>query len=209
MYKETVLYLSKYKFIRKIFIKVLLRNQFESNLLRKIFKTNFNIEVGMYSYGCFNNQHIPNNTKIGNYCSIGPDIKIFNANHPSEYVLLHPYLYNTSLKLVNTEPIQRNSLSIGHDVWIGANTIILPNVKFIGNGAIIGAGSIVTKNIPDFAIVVGNPAKIKKFRFSEEMQELILKSNIYNYSKENLVKILPYLYEESEFRKFIKQDKIR
>ena len=56
-------------------------------------------------------------------------------------------------------------LNIGSDVWIGANAIITPSCKKIGNGSVIGAGSIVTKDVPDYAIVAGNPAKIIRYRF--------------------------------------------
>lgn len=204
MYEQIILFLAKYKLLRKVITRVLQQNQFESLLLRKIYKHYFKVEIGLYSYGCFNSQYVPKNTKIGNFCSFGPDVKIFNANHPSEYILLHPYLYNVNLGLVEAETIERNSLTIGHDVWIGANTIILPSVKSIGNGVIIGAGSIVTKDIPDFAIVMGNPARTKKYRFDEEMRKIILSSDIYNFSKQNILEILPYLYDQEKFKNFIK-----
>ena len=65
--------------------------------------------------------------------------------------------------------IERTHLTIGHDVWIGKNAIITASVITVCNGAIIGAGSVVTKDIPPYAIVAGNPAKIIKYRFSEKV----------------------------------------
>ncbi|MEY8675294.1 CatB-related O-acetyltransferase [Thomasclavelia cocleata] len=65
-----------------------------------------------------------------------------------------------------------NEISIGNDVWIGANSCILSGVC-IGNGAVIGAGSVVTKNVLDYAIVAGNPARVIKYRFSQEVIQLL------------------------------------
>ena len=72
--------------------------------------------------------------------------------------------------------IPRTKLVIGNDVWIGHNAIILPSVSNIGDGAVIGAGSVVTKDVPPFAVVAGNPAKIILYRFSEEKIREIMKS---------------------------------
>ena len=71
---------------------------------------------------------------------------------------------------------RRTELTIGHDVYIGMNVIILPNVTRIGTGAVIAAGSVVIKNVPPFAIVGGNPAKLIRYRFSEETIKKILAS---------------------------------
>ncbi len=185
-----------------------MRNQFESILLRAIYKKYNNIEIGLYSYGCFNNKYIPEETKIGRYCSFGPDVKIFNANHPMEYIFLHPYIYNPYLNVVQKETISRSRLVIGDDVWIGANSIILPSVKHIGNGAVIGAGSIVTKDIPDFAIVVGNPATIIKYRFSEEIRNKINDSKIYEISKHDFKTNIDNFFSEESFINYIKKDSL-
>ena len=67
--------------------------------------------------------------------------------------------------------IGKSSLKIGNDVWIGARVIVLPGCKTIGNGVIIGAGAVVTKDIPDYAIVGGNPAKILKYRDGREVSK--------------------------------------
>lgn len=206
MYNGLFNLIIKFNFLRKILIKITNKNQLESITLRKIYKKIYNIDVGMYSYGCFNFPDIPINTKIGRYCSFGPGIKIFNANHPSEYIFLHPYMYNVALGMVKEEPFTRTKLEIGNDVWIGANTIILPSVKNIGNGVIIGAGTIVTKDIPDFAIVVGNPGKIIKYRFSKETQNLIIKYSLYEIDKIKFYKNIKKFYDEKSFITFLKKE---
>jgi serine acetyltransferase len=71
------------------------------------------------------------------------------------------------LGYVREERRKRTRIEIGNDVWIGQNAIILSGVNKIGDGAVIGAGSIVTKDVPDFAIVAGNPAKVIRCRFDE------------------------------------------
>jgi maltose O-acetyltransferase len=71
---------------------------------------------------------------------------------------------NTEIPMGHQGGEGKTELNIGNDVWIGARVIVLPGCKKIGNGVIIGAGSVVTKDIPDYAIVGGNPAKVLKMR---------------------------------------------
>ncbi len=101
---------------------------------------------------------IQSNVTIGNNVIMGPDVKIYSKNHRYD-----------SLDI----PIQKQGevsykTIIGNDVWIGANVIILPNKK-IGNHTLISAGTVVTKNVPDFAVVGGNPGKIIKYRNSDNI----------------------------------------
>ena len=151
-------------------IKRLENGEMYSKTLRDIFLKYHNIEIGEYSYGgCFNVDNICAFTKIGRYCSFGEDVYIFNANHPVGCKSTHPFFYNPSFRYVETEQISRRSLEIGNDVWVGQNVIILPRVTKIGDGAVIGAGTIVTQDVPDYAVVVGNPGKVVKYRFTEQM----------------------------------------
>lgn len=150
--------------------------EFWSISLRKIYIKYHAITVGIGSYGCFDPKRFPSGTEIGNYCSFASDIWIFNANHPLRNITTHPRFYNPRLGYVREERITRQKLSIGHDVWIGHGTIILPNVTSIGTGAVIGAGSVITKNVEPFGIVVGNPAKEIQKRFSSDVCEQILES---------------------------------
>lgn len=149
-------------------IKRIEGGDYYSVTLRRIFRDYHNIDVGLYSYGCFNSSRINGLTKIGRYCSFAEGVCIFNGNHPLHYQSLHPFFYNPSLGYVKEEKIERRKIEIGHDVWVGRNAIITPSVRKIGNGAVIGAGSVVTKDVSDFAVVAGNPARIIKFRFDSE-----------------------------------------
>jgi len=118
-------------------------------------------------------------TKIGKFCSIGPDCKIGLGKHPTkDFVSTHPIFFST-LKQAQITFADKNyfeefeNISIGNDVWIGANVIVVDGVK-IGDGVIVAAGSVVTKEIPPYAIVGGVPAKVIKYRFEKNEIEKLL-----------------------------------
>lgn len=111
--------------------------------------------------------------KIGKYCSIASGAIIGVDNHPTNWATTSPHIKNIE------KDIRFKKVEIGNDVWIGANAIIVnskkDNIK-IGNGAIIAAGAVVTKDIPPYAIAAGIPAKIIKYRFSDEIISRLLQS---------------------------------
>lgn len=105
------------------------------------------------------------NTKIGKYCAIGDGVKIISSNHDSNVVNLQYALQKKILK--TTSASSKKDVTIGHNVWIGDNAMFLAGVT-IGNGSIIAAGSVVTKNVPAYTIYGGIPAKFLKDRFDKE-----------------------------------------
>lgn len=113
------------------------------------------------------------NADIGSFCSIGPGAKIGGlGKHPVDMISTHPMFYSTKMQAGITfsdkdyyDELPRTT--IGHDVWIGANAIILDGLN-IGNGAIVAAGAVVVKDVPAFSIVGGVPAKIIRYRFTAE-----------------------------------------
>ncbi len=96
-----------------------------------------------------------NNVVMGKHVMMGPGVSIYASNHNFSMISI-------PMRLQGNAKIR--TLKIHDDVWIGAQVLILPSVKEIGQGVIIGAGAVVTKSIPPFAIVGGNPAKILKYR---------------------------------------------
>jgi virginiamycin A acetyltransferase len=170
--------------------------QMYSETLREIHKKETTVEVGYGSYGgCFSKLHVPPGVSFGNYCSIAPNIRIFRANHPVEKFTTHPLLYNPVAGYVEEDKLKRPELVIGHDVWIGEWTIILPSVNKIGNGAIIGAGSVVTKDVPPYTVVAGNPARIIKQRFNDFTIESLEKSEWWYLKKDALIEQIDLIEE--------------
>ncbi len=118
------------------------------------------------------------NASIGSFCSIGPNVRINPGNHPIHFVSTFPAFYSTRKQCQITfakENIfdESGKVTIGNDVWIGANAIILDNIS-VGDGAVIAAGAVVNKDVEPYTIVGGVPAKPIKKRFSdEEIKQLI------------------------------------
>jgi acetyltransferase-like isoleucine patch superfamily enzyme len=126
-----------------------------------------NSNIGNYTY--IGNNSIIQNTTIGNYCSISYNIICGLGSHPLNLFSTSPLFYRkkNTFKLEVVEKDynfqEYRPIIIGNDVWIGARAIIMDGIH-IGNGAVIAAGAIVTKDIPDYAIVGGVPAKVLKYR---------------------------------------------
>jgi len=114
---------------------------------------------------------------IGNYVTFGPFVTIRGGNHRVDVIGKHIYEVREDEKL----PENDQNVFIEDGVWVGCNVIILKGVR-IGRGAVIGAGAVVTKDVPPYAIAAGNPAKVIKYRFNEmqiEEHERILKERGY------------------------------
>lgn len=190
-------YFFKYKPIRKWLLRRIANSEggfMYSETIRSIYENEYKISIGYGSYGgCFDIDNIPAGVKFGNYCSVSKEIRVFRANHPRNTFTSHPLLYNPIAGYVQKDALVRPGLEIGHDVWIGEWVIILPGVTSIGNGAIIGAGSIVTKNVLPYTIVVGNPAKAIATRFDEDTINKLEESKWWEMRKEELVAKMDFL----------------
>jgi virginiamycin A acetyltransferase len=168
--------------------------EMRSASLRTTMLRHHGVEVGMHSYGCFDPTRF-SHCKIGRYVSIGPGVRTFRRNHPTDRISLHPYFYNTQLGHTDAETLPPMRLEISDDVWIGANALLLPGCRRIGRGAVIGAGAVVTRDIPDFAIAAGNPARVIRNRFPADVQKLVQESGWWRMDRESLLTTLSVLQQ--------------
>ncbi len=132
---------------------------------------------------------------VGRFCSISWNVSATGNTHDYRSLSAHPFTRLKSFGFVDeNEPLEHETITIGNDVWIGANVSILSGIT-IGDGAIVGAGGVVTKDIPPYAIVVGNPAKILKYRFDNEVISILLEAKWWNLPR-NIIKENISLFEQ-------------
>lgn len=175
-------YLKLNRKIKKIIESIIKRKdggEFWSIKLRNLYKDVYGIEIGIGTYGCFKQEKYKY-IHFGNYCSIASGFEFFPRNHPKNYASTHPMFFNTNLDYIKKNEIEYEKLYIGNDVWIGQDVKITNKCKKIGNGAIIGTGSVVTKDVLPYTIVAGNPAREIGIRFNNETIEKLEKSKWYD-----------------------------
>lgn len=135
--------------------------------------------------------------QIGAFCSIGPEVSIGGlGSHPTTWLSTHPIFYSKLKQSGKSfSPIdlfeEIKSNQIGNDVWIGARALILDGIS-IGNGVIVAAGSVVTKDVPPYAIVGGVPARIIRMRFDDDVISELLTWEWWGFSDHVLEKLAPY-----------------
>lgn len=123
---------------------------------------------------------------IGKYCSISWFTTVGAVNHHFDTVTTHAFPVRRRFGLTDTEGSMPEKLTrVGNDVWIGCNVVVLPGVT-IGNGAVVAAGSIVTKDVPPYAIVAGTPAKVLRYRWDEKTVERVSKLEWWDWDDEKI-----------------------
>ena len=148
------------------------------------------ITIGKYTYG---NPHFKiwgkeERIEIGAFCSIAEEVAIFaGGEHRTEWLTTFPLriAFGDDLAGIDGHPYTKGHTKIGNDVWIGFRAIILSGVQ-IGDGAVIGAGAVVTKNVEPYSIVAGNPAKLIKRRFNADEIKKLLEIKWWNWDIEKI-----------------------
>lgn len=160
----------------------------ESETLRRYVASRYRVHIDRYTYGgCFEPSFNTGGTvRIGRYCSFGTDIHYFGADHPMDHAVMSAYFYNKAFGGLNVRDVERHALEIGNDVWIGHGATIVSTCHSIGNGAVVAAGAVVTKDVPAYAIVGGVPAKVLKYRFDEDTQAKLEKSKWWDLTPKEL-----------------------
>lgn len=175
--------------------------------LKNKIKPKNNVIIGEFTYGnpkihFFTDKYL---VKIGKFCSFSNNITIIvDGNHRPDWVSTYPF--GKCINDINENPghpVGRGDITIGNDVWIGMNVLILPGVK-IGDGAVVGANSVVTKPVDDYEIVAGNPARHIKYRFSQTQIDSLKKIKWWDWSIEK-IKINVDFLESPNINEFIEK----
>lgn len=149
-------------------VKRLEGGEIHSSTLRDIFRTYHGVDVGAYTHGgCFVPHAFGPNTVIGRYSSIARTAFAATLDHPTDFKGMHGFFFNSDLGFTD-QAREYSALEVGSDVWLGHNSVISSNVSSIGHGAVVGAGAVVFKDVPPYAVVVGNPGRVVRYRFDAE-----------------------------------------
>lgn len=161
--------------------------------------------AGSIGYGSYIGDNSRVIAKIGRYCSIASCVETALGTHPTkDWVSTHPAFFSlnspSGIKYSKKQRFNEKTeqTEIGNDVWIGYRAVILGGVK-IGDGAVVAAGAVVTKDVPPYAVVGGVPAKVIRYRFSEEEINKLLKIKWWNFSHEKLRNVSEHFADVSDF----------
>ena len=188
----TLAYYLKLHFFRKKYCLINRHNETRINNICDLSR----VVVGKKTYGLISViDYSPADTKlyIGSYCSIAPGVQfLLGGEHQLYSISTYPFKVKSFGDV--REAGSKGDIIVKDDVWIGCNAIVCSGVT-IGQGAVVAAGAVVTKNVEPYAIVGGNPAKIIKYRFDENLRTKLLQTDIItlfdNLKKEDL----PLVYQ--------------
>lgn len=146
---------------------------------------------------------------MGNFCSIAPGVQIFlGGEHRPDWVTTYPFnVMMPEAKIYHGHPKTKGNVIIGHDVWIGAEAIILSGVT-VGNGAVIGARAVVAKSVAPYTIVIGNPARYVRMRFEETTIEKLESIKWWDWDDNKISRALPELLSDN-IEDFLNRSEIR
>lgn len=180
----------------------------KQGLLRLFFLKKRHIDVGAYSYGIPKVYAYGDGTRlaIGKFCSISARVTIFlGGEHRYDWITTYPF--NVKWKKfahIQGNPRSKGDVVIGNDVWIGYGATIFSGVR-IGDGAVIAAHAVVTKNVPPYAVFYGNPAGLLFYRFSAEKIAALLKIRWWDWEIAKIMQLVPSL-QSNRIDEFLKME---
>ena len=134
--------------------------------------------------------------QIGSFCSIADNVEIFlGGNHRTDWVTTYPFGHINQDKFPwhgKGHPATKGNVVIGNDVWIGSGAVLFSGIN-IGDGAVIAAKSVVTKDVPAYSVVGGNPASVLKWRFTGDQIEKLLKNPWWELPEARINDLIPLL----------------
>lgn len=159
------------------------------------------VQVGKGTYGTLTVQSLyitpVEKLSIGNYVSIAPNVTfLLGVNHQMDTVTTFPF-YSKLIKRTPKDALSKGPIVIEDEVWIGTGAMIFSGVT-IGKGAIVAAGALVTKDVPAYAIVGGNPAKLIRYRFDKEIIDILRPIHLVNFSDKWIRENIDSIYRKIE-----------
>lgn len=202
----------------KLRFKIYLRKWKKKNVHNYTNPGNFismdNVTIGKATYGTINvlNFGYEEKLSIGNFCSIAPNVQfVLNADHELSTISSYPFKVKYLKKQI-FEGSSKGDILVGDDVWIGINAIILSGVR-IGQGAVIAAGSVVSRDVPSYSIVGGVPANVIKYRFSKsvrkDMEQIDFNKFSTNFVRNHIDDLYSTVSEESDLSWLPKKNNLK
>lgn len=169
------------------------------SMIRKGSEITFDTVLGDYSYISGPRAYV-DGAIIGKFCSIARQVTLGVKGHNYHWVTTSPIIQSVAYGMVNerVEAPQKGPVVVGNDVWIGMNANVLGGVK-IGDGAVVAADAVVTKDVPPYAIVGGNPARIIKYRFNEETIKKLLNIRWWDWDDQTIKARVNDFYDVQKF----------
>jgi acetyltransferase-like isoleucine patch superfamily enzyme len=165
-----------------------------------------NVSIGDRSY--INRDTSIQNTTIGKYCSIGPNVQIIVGGHPVDMVSTHPAFYASNKSFHTYADMmyfsEYGKALVGNDVWIGEGSLIPGNI-IIGDGAVIASRAVVTEDVEPYSIVGGIPARHIRYRFGESIRKAIASSKWWDWSEEELQANYARFHDPDDFMNLLMQ----
>lgn len=152
-------------------------------------------------------QSAPPYVVVGRYCSIAGDVRaLVNGGHRTDWISTYPFgeLFEQYAGQISGHPRHTGAVRIGHDVWIGEGALLLGGVH-IGNGAVIGARAVVTRDVRPYSVVAGNPAREVSRRFSDDEIEMLQRAAWWELPRESVVRLVPYLNSRPDIGRLCEQ----
>lgn len=177
-------------------------NQTRLHLAKLIARRHGQITVGAYTYGRPKVRFAESGSRltIGRYGSIADAVEILlGGNHRTDWITTYPFPALPGIwpeaQGIGGSHMSRGDVMIGHDVWLGSQCMVLSGVT-IGTGAVVGARAVVTRDVPPYAIVAGNPARVVRMRMSEERIARVLASRWWRLPEAELRPLIPVLMSD-------------
>jgi len=159
------------------------------------------VTVGEYTYGIrresFPIYHPDDRVVIGKFCSIADGVRFVFGGHRMDTVSTFPFRAVCFGGAPHADALSKGDIVVGNDVWLGANALILSGVR-IGNGAVVAAGAVVTSDVAPYAVVGGAPARVIKYRLSNEQISALLKIHWWDWPLDKIQANLDLFYGDAE-----------